>query len=419
MNLLDLAQQANLNPKWSASTQGGEHKSACPVCGGTDRFIIQPERSQTNCTGYYFCRRCEISGDSIQFCIDYLDYSFKEATELLGVTIENKTTSSLFKKSFKQQLPSLKSSPPVWHEQAAKVLNQAHKNLLQNEHVLTSLTSRGLTLESIVQYQFGWLDQNQYLIRTDWGLPEEYKEDGSLKKLWLPKGLVIPIIESDKVIRLKIRRSDWHPNDTLPKYVAVSGSMQGLSIIGNKKHMILIATESELDSFALHSAVGDFAVMIAVGGCTKNPDSVTDYFAKKKTLLVCPDADSAGNDMWTKWKSLYPHAINCQITVGKDIGEAIEQGIDIRSWIISKIPEQLQYELKLIHYPWDEQDQPLIDWTLNYIAPRIATSNFYAKLKDEIELGSKSPQAQTKELQNKLLLLKELAETEYNRRGEL
>ncbi len=44
MNLLDLASLAGLNPKKVASTKGGEYHSACPSCGGRDRFILQPEK---------------------------------------------------------------------------------------------------------------------------------------------------------------------------------------------------------------------------------------------------------------------------------------------------------------------------------------------------------------------------------------
>ena len=51
MTLLELTRQAGLNPKWVASTAGDEYHSACPSCGGTDRFYIQPNKQMAKCLG--------------------------------------------------------------------------------------------------------------------------------------------------------------------------------------------------------------------------------------------------------------------------------------------------------------------------------------------------------------------------------
>lgn len=418
MTILQLAEDANLSPKKVSNTQGGEYHSACPSCGGTDRFIIQPDKQQKNCVGYYFCRQCNANGDTIQFAMDYGEYSFNDAINLMGLTIEKTMKSSIFKTPYKPIQKSLEISTN-WHIQAAHFLDNAHKAILQNQPILDYLEKRGIPLEAVIKYKLGWSNEDHYYERTDWGISGESKKGDTSHKLWIPSGLIIPIIESEKILRLKVRRHNWQLNDKFPKYIAVSGSMSGLNIIGNKKHPAMIVVETELDAYALHHAVGDFAVIVAVGGSTKNPDAITDYLAKQKILLICPDSDSAGDAMWSKWLSLYPHAINCPTLIGKDIGQAIEHGLDLRSWIIAQIPQEKQYELKLIRRPWSKEDQSLMDWTLNYINKEGANSEFYQEIKKEIELGSESPQAQTRELQDKLSLMKELAEQEYKRRGEL
>ena len=38
--------------------------------------------------------------------------------------------------------------------------------------------------------------------------------------------------------------------------------------------------------------------------------------------------------MLEKWKKFYPHAFGYPTPIGKDIGEAIEKGLDIRNWIL-------------------------------------------------------------------------------------
>src|SRR3990167_8608849 len=227
MTLLELAQQANLNPKWSAHTQGNEYKSSCPSCGGNDRFIIQPNKIQKNCTGYFFCRRCNSKGDAIQFAIEHLGYTFKEAIKLLGVDIKNNFSTSIFKTSYKQiQLPKITSI--TWQTKAEQFLNNAHQALLQNQPILDYLAKRGISAKTIMQYKIGWSDQDYYFEKSEWGIAEQ---DQSSHKLWIPKGIIIPIIESNKILRLKVRRHNWQQNDKFPKYVAISGSFSGLNII--------------------------------------------------------------------------------------------------------------------------------------------------------------------------------------------
>ena len=71
--LIELIQSAGINAKKTSSTKGGEFHSACPDCGGRDRFTIWPE------IGRYWCRQCKKSGNAIQFCRDFMGMSFQEA----------------------------------------------------------------------------------------------------------------------------------------------------------------------------------------------------------------------------------------------------------------------------------------------------------------------------------------------------
>jgi hypothetical protein len=404
MNLVDLAYQRGLKPKWVASTQGGEYHSSCPLCGGNDRFVIQPNKQMKNCKGYYFCRQCNIHGDSIQFCRDYLGCTnFKEAINLLGIEIIDTNSSVFVHKKSKNSFVSLNRPSNRWLQQASIIIEEAHRSLLSRRDILESLNQRGLPIEVVKRYKIGFIPLTETFDGILWGLEKE--------KIWFPAGILIPTIERDQsVIRLKIRRKDWHSIDKLPKYIAVSGSMGGLNIIGDKKNPILIVVESELDAYALNYVLGDIAVIVAVGGCTKNPDSVTDYLAKNKTLLVCHDNDEAGINMLNKWKELYPHARAYPTALGKDIGEAITQGIDLRAWIITGLPDQVKKDLCLTKEVWNSNDQYLIDWILNYISQRTITRYAYSKLEEEIKLGPNSPRAKTGELQNMLKLMKQLIE---------
>ncbi|MCX5922142.1 MAG: toprim domain-containing protein [Candidatus Dependentiae bacterium] len=407
MILLNLVHEKGLTPKWVASTEGGEYHSSCPSCVGTDRFVIQPSKQMKKCVGSYFCRRCGAKGDSIQFCLEYLGLSFKEAVDRVGAKMPEKIPNIFAKKKSNSAGATINKPSAMWSQQARKLVDEAHENLLSQKGILALLNKRGLPIDAIQQYKIGWIEQSKNMEGHLWGLEKE--------TIWLPAGILIPTIEkSQSVIRFKIRRKDWQPNDQYPKYIALSGSMSGLNIIGDKNNPIMIVVESELDAYALHHAVRDFAVVVAVGGCTKNPDSVTDYLAKNKTvLLICHDNDDAGKNMLTKWKGLYSRAQGYPTPIGKDIGEAIEQGLDLRTWIIEKLPVQMQYDLHLINQPWSQEDQSLTDWVLHYINERTVTRYTYDKLEQEINLGANSPRAKIGELQNYLKFMKRLIEGEY------
>ncbi len=334
MTLIELTHQVGIDPKWVSYTGGGEYHSSCPACGGSDRFYIQPNRQMSKCLGYYRCRKCGISGDSIQFAKEFLKYSFQEAAEVVNAII---TSESAFRPSFEKATEiELKEPTALWIEQATKFVNRSHDNILNRNQTLDYLEKRGLPLEAVIRYKLGWSDTNEFLSRSSWGLQEEMGKNSKPRKLWLPRGLVIPVIGLDKqVARIKIRRFDWSPGDNLPKYVAVSGSMNGLSIVGNTQQPVMIVVESELDAYAIDYKAHWLVWVVAVGSNIKTPDCLTNSFAKRaKHMLICYDNDDAGKMMLDKWRRLYPRAKSYPTPVGKDVGEALQKGFNIREWLL-------------------------------------------------------------------------------------
>lgn len=333
MILLELAHEVGVEPRWKASTHGGEYHSACPSCGGRDRFFIQPNKQMQKCFGYYSCRGCGKHGDAIQFCIDFLGLSFPAAAERIGVVLQTEFRPKFLLQGTEPTNFARATFPSkAWLEKAGIFVEWAHRHILCQSSLLDNLEQRGIPLEAVKRYKIGWCPKDYKRNISDWGLYGREKQE-----IWLPQGIVIPTIEPDgSVARLKVRRDRYKPGDKLPKYVAISGSMNGLNIIGSKTRAIMIVVESELDAYALHHAVGDIAVVIAVGSNIKNPDSVTDHLAQtKKKLLVCHDNDVAGQGMLKKWQGLYSHAQGYPTPVGKDVGDAFKLGLNIREWITS------------------------------------------------------------------------------------
>jgi len=330
MNLFDLANQYGLNPKWVASTEGGEYHSSCPDCGGDDRFYIQPDKQMRNCKGRYGCRKCGTYGDSIKFAMHYLKHTFPEAVELVHGTMPDKSTIGPKREPFK-----ISEDPPdLWINKATDFANRAYNKIFLQPNLLKYLDQRGLPLKAIHQYKLGYSDQDLFNDRKEWGLPEVKDSQGKVKQLWIPRGLIIPTLKDDgQILKLKVRRLNWKKDDKLPKYINVSGGITGLNTFGNPGRNVMVIVESELDAMAIHYAANDFVFAVAIGSNIKTPDYVTNALAKKRKLVICYDNDEGGDQMYYKWKNLYPHAIRYPTPVGKDIGEALQKGLNIRDWL--------------------------------------------------------------------------------------
>jgi len=333
MTLIQLAHNAGLDPKKSSGSHGGEYKSACPICGGKDRFYIQPEVQMKNCSGRYRCRQCDTHGDTIEFAKKFNGMTFKEAIEYIGAKIPERSLVRQVRRSYTFTPSAIKRPDNIWNRKAEAFVEWSYKHLQSNPEIRLYLNDRGISNRVIDQYKIGWNPVDVWRERESWGL-----DNPDNKKLWLPKGIVIPTYEKHdgklRVTRVKIRRDETSSFAQAGKYIAIPGSATGLSIIGDIGSQIMIVVESELDGYALYSLVGDYALIVASGSNTKNPDSISHFIANEKDVLVCHDNDKAGEVMLDKWKKIFPHAIGYTVPFGKDVGEACQNGMDIRSWVL-------------------------------------------------------------------------------------
>lgn len=80
-NILTIARK-DIQLTWAANTRGGEFCGACPKCGGKDRFLVWPGEGET---GRFWCRKCNIKGDAIDYLRLTKKLSFKDATAQVGV----------------------------------------------------------------------------------------------------------------------------------------------------------------------------------------------------------------------------------------------------------------------------------------------------------------------------------------------
>lgn len=111
MTLLDIIGR-DVKLKRAAATGGGEYHGPCPVCGGNDRFRVQPEKGKT---GKFACRKCEISGDGIDYLRKVKGLTFQEACKELDYTPPENTTTAILNRhidsSWRQEVPLEQRKP--------------------------------------------------------------------------------------------------------------------------------------------------------------------------------------------------------------------------------------------------------------------------------------------------------------------
>jgi hypothetical protein len=364
MNLLDLLYQRGIQLRKAGTTHGGEYQGPCPCCGGTDRFHAWPEQNTVDksgrpvsCSGRYWCRpglgHCGKAGDAIQFVIDYDHLSFKEACARLGQRMEQVDSHRYPAKPHPVPgwQPVDREAPAMsWAEAAKKLVFWAYEQIFEHTAALDYLQGRGIREETLLTYGLGWNPgkngQGLYKSREAWGLLAERSEKtGKPRPLWLPIGWVIPYIQGDQVVRVRIRQLDGA--EFGPRYYMVPGSSSATMVI-EPRHPgyrdVYVIVEAELDAILIAQEASDLVGVMALGSSSTRPDKIaTEKLNRAAHILNALDADGAGEKESGKWwRENYPDAERWPVPEGKDPGEAWQKGVDIREWVMEGLPEGLR-----------------------------------------------------------------------------
>lgn len=365
MNLLDLAMNriAGLKKKTASEWAG-----PCPECGGRDRFIVWVHKAA------WYCRGCEISGDAVEFLRRFEGKSCKEAHELAGVDCRSincqvrercQGGGKVVRRRERLQAPAeakregfqpAEANDPAktWADKASKLIEHAHAALTGNAEQLAYLAGRGLDLEAVTRYRLGWLDQDHYRARSAWGLEDVRKDDGTLKKLWLPRGIVIPFFDATGTPeRIRIRRPQV--KDGEPRYYWVPGSGDNVPVIGADRQAFVVV-ESDLDALLVHHLAGDVVGAIPLGTCSAKPKAGTMAALQQAlAILVALDFEPRVNATTLRnenpggkaadwWVQNFEQAKRWPVPAGKDPGEFFESGGDLRAWVLAGLPAVFRIE---------------------------------------------------------------------------
>ncbi len=385
MNLLELAQQHTQLRK-----VGSEWHGPCPHCGSggdpakSDRFSVKADDR-------FFCRTCTPQGgDAISFLRQFDGMSCPEAHAALGKECDSSTCPVLDKcrkgqgkaprrdESARKTAaeketgpawsPSEAASPrETWSQNAATLVDWAHHRLLAEPDQIAYLQARGLPLEAVKKHRLGWWPETKFRPLSEWGLPEEKNEQtGRPRRLWIPRGIVIPTINGVRIERVRIRRHPADLEDGRGKYVALKGSGNEVPVYGADRKAFVVV-ESDLDGLLIDTVAGDMVGSVPLASCSVKPRSGAYHILKDAlAILVALDFEPRGNETTGKhenpggqsarwWLEHFPQAERWPVPVGKDPGDAYEQGVDLRAWILEGLPPGLRIQKK---QPSTTADEP-------------------------------------------------------------
>jgi DNA primase len=377
MNTFDLASKRT-NLKKVASTHGGEWAGACPSCGGNDRFRVWPNENAGK--GGYWCRSCGMKGDNIQFLIDFEGMTFKDACQYLNIQPEARPDDQPPPQRAEWKPTAHPDPAQIWQEKAEKFVAWAQERLSGNQQQLDWLAARGISQAAAVAARLGWNPGEDghdiFRQRTSWGLPEQIKENGKARMLWIPRGLVIPYIPAaagGRVIRrIRIRRPnnilqemrEKYPNKEPARYVVIPGSSAATMILDVARKAFVIV-ESELDAIACAAAT-DLAGAVALGTLEGKPDA--EAFTILKDALQILNALDYGDQGGGKaaaeraikwWAGQFGDRCDrWPVPQGKDPGEAYALGTPIGQWIEKGLPPVVTLTARKSVAPPAERREP-------------------------------------------------------------
>jgi len=235
------------------------------------------------------------------------------------------------KKEVKREWEPETLLPPneKWQEKASYLIKLTIAILTRSpkcEEIRHSLmTERGLNGEAL--NRLGWNPQTIYYSKDSWGL-----EDSG--DLWIPRGIVIPVIQDRCIQRLQIRTHDEGDHILLPG----SCSKAPMRLVSGNRCAIVV--ESDLDALLLWRVAGDLVDVFALRSASNRPDvNSTEILRKAEKVYVSLDSDSAGRENSQWWLSHFPNAKNFPLPPGKgkDPGEAFKKGFNLRGWIREEV----------------------------------------------------------------------------------
>lgn len=346
--------------------QGSGWNGPCPLCGGepgkSDRFMVWPERDENlgqTCTrhhiaGVWSCRQCGQHGDTIAYLMEAEGLTFREACGELR--IENEQPRNRGRSAPQEPRRASEFTPRItegpsakWSAYAEKIVAEAAERIFVEPDALRWLALRGLDEDAVRRYRLGYLPgegnkPGRYRHRSALGLAPKTGDDGRVRdKIFIPRGIVVPTLNTaGTVINLRIRRHKGDLTERSPKYLELEGSGKAPLLLradGPAQLAAYFVTEAELDAMLIHHVSGGVVGALAVRTNRGKPDAVAHARLQDAArVCIALDYDPPGAEGVEWWLQTYATARRWPTPEGKDPGDAVKLGVEMREWIAAGVP---------------------------------------------------------------------------------
>lgn len=331
----------NLQGAKKATTHNGEWCVKCPLPGCTshnDALQIWPYRvpdEDDNVTNFW-CRRCNQHGDVVTFIALMDGLSNSQAAEKLGL-VKGSISGPKKPRPIRVNL----DEPPsdVWMGAAMDFVKECRDFLHGpgGKPAVDWLHARGLSDETIDKQWYGYNPRDRFEDLAMWDVFEG-------KKIWLPRGIVIPWTVGNQLWKVSIRRGakdiakDEKAGYKPRKYVAVKGGSNAIYRINTiKAGQPLVIQEGEFDADLLAQLLAQAGITnvssIATGSTDKGrADNWLVRIAQASPVLFSFDPDAGGTEAIKEyWSKVLPSG-TAWPGVGGDITEMHLAGRDVVKW---------------------------------------------------------------------------------------
>ncbi|MDE3073877.1 MAG: toprim domain-containing protein [Chloroflexota bacterium] len=340
----DLAELVGVSRGWfkvASRRRGGELHGPCPFCGGDDRFWVLPQAEPA----HWACRQCAPKGgDAVDFVRTRDNCSFPEAIRTLQSLAGDEPLP-------RAGGPEAEGPPTAAWQAHAEAFTEWCAQQLWGEAgaaVRGYLAGRGLTEATIRRARLGLCPDMLWRERADWGLAPETRANGQPKRLWLPRGLVIPVTVDGMPWGMRIRRPV--EGDALAavmgapfgsadgKYVYVAGSRPALfgadTLPGRP---VVVLCEGELDALLLQQEAGDLVGVATLGSASARLRGASLWALRHaRHVLLAYDTDAAGQAGAGALESLSARMRRVSVPA-KDLTALHQAGGSVRAWALHQI----------------------------------------------------------------------------------
>jgi len=365
IDLHDLAEEAGAEFR--------NDSSRCPLHGGDNptAFHVYENGRKWHC--FTNCTEGENDGDVFAFYMRWKGVEFKEAVRELaaraavdGSRPHPQPLSQGERGAAKAALPKVPGEE--WRIRAERFVEWAHEQLLSEAGAQARaylLAERGLDEHIWEVYRLGYCPMELYDRPERWGL-------NSGKKIWLPKGIVIPGIYEGQLWYVKVRRP---VDERLADYLGAVETMTKAKFGGPRGGVLaLFGAETWIGRPVLMLVEGEWDCMLtwkeAAGLCDvgtlgsgRSRADVVDLvaLARYPAVLVVYDMDQAGDEARRYWKKVQESVPRIQIVTppDHDLTDYRNHGGNLRRWIAEQVGGQMESLMAMLdkkHYPnaWEE-----------------------------------------------------------------